>query len=92
MKAMRKPLTPVKLAERICRRLELPAGRYREGLEVLLREASVEARESSVLATKAACLEVAEEEAERCRAVGATAAQQTALTIAARIRRRHIEA
>jgi hypothetical protein len=89
---MRKPLTPAKLAERICRRLELPADRYREGLEMLLREASVEAREASVSATKAACLEVAEEEAERCRAVGATAAQQTALTIAARIRRRHVDA
>lgn len=88
---MRKPLTPVKLAERICRRLELPADRYREGLEALLREASVEAGEASISATKAACLEVAEDEAERCRAVGATTAQQTALTIAARIRRRHIE-
>ena len=89
---MRKPLTPAKLAERICRRLELPADRYREGLETLLREAYVEAREASVSATKAACLEVAEEEAERCRAGGATAAQQTALTIAARIRRRHVDA
>jgi hypothetical protein len=88
---MRKPLTPVKLGERFCRRLELPADRYREGLGALLRETPIEAREASVLATKAACLEVAEEEAERCRAVGATAAQQTALTIAARIRRRHIE-
>ncbi|HOK46103.1 MAG TPA: hypothetical protein PLK67_09240 [Bryobacteraceae bacterium] len=91
MKAMRKPLTPAKLAERICRRLELPADRYREGLEALLREASVKTREASISAMKAACLEVAEEEAERCRAVGAIDAQQTALTIAARIRRRHID-
>jgi hypothetical protein len=90
---MRKPLTPVKLAERICLRLELPADRCREPLEALLRESSVEIREASIAATKAACLEVAEEEAERCRAVGATGAQQTALTIATRIRRkRHIEA
>jgi len=89
---MRKPLTTARLAERFCRRLELPADRYREPLEGLLREASVETREASIAATKAACLEVAEEEAERCHAVGATAAQQTALTIAARIRRRHIEA
>jgi len=91
MKTMPKPLTPSKLAERICRRLELPADRYRETLEGLLREAVAEARDASVSATKAACLEVAEEEAERCRAAGATAAQQTALIIASRIRKRHVE-
>lgn len=89
---MRKPMTPSRLAERICRRLELPADRYRETLEGLLRESSVETRDASISATKAACLEVAEEEAERCRAVGATAAQQAALTIASRIRKRHIDA
>jgi hypothetical protein len=42
-------------------------------------------------AAKAVCLEIAEDEAERCRGVGATTAQQTALTIAARIRKRHVE-
>lgn len=89
---MRKPLTPARLAERICRRLELPGDRYREALEELLREASDETREAGISATKAACLEIAEEEAERCRAAGATRAQQTALTIAARIRRRHVGA
>ncbi len=88
---MPKPLTPVNLAARICLRLELPADRCREPLEALLREASVEVRETSIAATKAACLELAEEEAERCRAAGATTAQQTALTIAARIRKRYIE-
>jgi len=46
---------------------------------------------AAVAATKAVCLEIAEDEAERCRSVGATAAQQTALTIAARIRKRHVE-
>jgi hypothetical protein len=42
-------------------------------------------------AAKAVCLEMAEDEAERSRSVGATAAQQTAFTIAARIRKRHVE-
>jgi hypothetical protein len=44
----------------------------------------------AIAAAKAVCLEIAEDEAERCRGVGATAAQQTALTIAARIRKRHV--
>ena len=48
-------------------------------------------RDQAIAATKTVCLEIAEDEAERCRSVGATAAQQTALTIAARIRKRHVE-
>jgi hypothetical protein len=42
-------------------------------------------------AAKAVCLEMAEDEAERSRSVGATAAQQTAFIIAARIRKWHVE-
>jgi hypothetical protein len=56
----------------------------------MLRTALVEARSVAITATKAVCLEIAEDEAERCRSVGATAAQQTALTIAARVRKRHV--
>jgi len=88
---MRKPITPERLAERICRRLELAVDRCQEVLEALLRESLVATRDASIAATKAACLEIAEEEAERSRGVGATASQQTALTIAARIRKRHVE-
>jgi len=40
-----------------------------------------------IAATKAVCLVIAEDEAEKCRRVGATTAQQTALSIAARIRK-----
>jgi hypothetical protein len=49
----------------------------------MLRAALVETRYAVIAATKAVCLEIAEDEAERCRSVGATAAQQTALTIVA---------
>jgi hypothetical protein len=56
----------------------------------MLRTALVETRSVAITATKAVCLEITEDEAERCRSVGATAAQQTALTIAARIRKRHV--
>ena len=89
---MPKTVTPERLAERICRRLGLPAAEHAETLSELLREALTEVRDAAVMATKTVCLEVAEDEAERCRSVGASAAQQTALTIAARIRRRHVEA
>jgi len=87
-----KTVTPERLAERICRRLGLPTAENAETLSELLREALSEVREAAVAASKAACLEVAEDEAERCRSVGASAAQQAALNVAARIRRRHVEA
>jgi len=45
-------------------------------LSELLREALTEMREAAITAAKTACLEIAEEEAERCRNAGATAAQQ----------------
>jgi hypothetical protein len=48
-------------------------------------------RDRAIGAAKAVCLEIAEDEAERCRNVGATTAQQTALIIAARVRKRHVE-
>jgi len=88
---MRKSITPGRLAERICRRFDLKASDNAEGLTELLREALLDVRESAIASARAMCLDVAEAEAERSRRVGATAAQQTALTIAARIRRRHVE-
>jgi len=88
---MPKTVTPERLAERLCRRLGLPTGGNAEMLSELLREALTEMREAAITATRTACLEIAEDEAERCRSVGATAAQQTALIIAGRIRRKHVE-
>jgi hypothetical protein len=89
---LKKLITPERLAERICRRLELPKSGDCEMLTELLREALMEVRQAAVAATKAVCLEIAEDEAENSRSVGATTAQQTALTIAARIRKRHVDA
>ena len=88
---MRDVITPERLAERVCRTLNVHAMDNAESLAETLRAALTEARERAVASTKAVCLEIAEDETERCRAVGATAAQQTALMIAARIRRRHVE-
>ncbi len=88
---MRKSITPQRLAERICGRLDRKAADKAEGLMELLREALLDVRESAIASARAVCLEIAEDEAERSRRVGATPAQQTALTIAARIRRRHVE-
>jgi hypothetical protein len=84
-------ITPDRLAERVCRTLDLPAKDHSENLTEILRAALTEARDQAIGATKAVSLEIAEDEAERCRSVGATVAQQTALTIAARIRKRHVE-
>ena len=83
-------ITPETLAERVCRTLDLPAKDHAESLTAILRVALNEARDQAIGAAKAVCLEIAEDEAERCRGVGATVAQQTALTIAARIRKRHV--
>jgi hypothetical protein len=84
-------ITPDTLAARICQALNLPTKEHAESLDVILRPALTDARQAAELATRTACLEIAEDEAERCRSVGATTAQQTALTIAARIRQRHVE-
>jgi hypothetical protein len=84
-------ITPEVLAERVCRTLDLPAKDHAENLTEILRGALTEMRDQAIGAAKAVCLEIAEDEAERCRAVGATVAQQTALKIAARIRKRHVE-
>ena len=83
-------ITPEILAERVCRTLDISMKDHAECLAEILRTALADTRSSAVAATQTLCLEVAEDEAERCRAVGATAAQQTALTIAARIRKRHV--
>ena len=88
---MPETLTPERLAERICRRLNLKQTDNAEVLSAMLREALVGRFETAVAATKAACLAIAEEEAERCRRHGAHPAEEIALTIASRIRLRHIE-
>ena len=83
-------ITPEKLAARVCHALGVPPRNDTESLTEILRTALVENRSAAIAATKAVCLAIAEDEAEQCRAVGATTAQQTALTIAARIRKRHV--
>ena len=88
---MRGMITPERLAERVCRTLDVPAKENAEGITEMLRTALTETRDRAIGAAKTACLEIAEDEAERSRSVGSTAAQQTALTIAARIRKRHVE-
>ena len=88
---MRGMITPERLAEQVCRALDISAKDNAEILTEVLRVALNHTRDRAIGAAKATCLEIAEDEAERCRAAGATAAQQTALTIAARIRRRHVD-
>lgn len=88
---MREVLTPERLAERICRRLNLSPASNAEVLSAMLREALVGRFEMAVDATKTACLAIAEEEAERCRRYGAYPAEEIALNIAQRIRLRHID-
>ena len=84
-------ITPEQLAERLCRTLNIPPKDHAENLTEILRVALTEMHDQAIGAAKAVCLEIAEDEAERCRSVGATVAQQTALTIAGRVRRRHVE-
>jgi hypothetical protein len=88
---MRTRISPERLAERICRRFDLKASDNAEGLTELLREALLAVRGAAIASTKAMCLEVAEDEGERSRRVGAHPAEQTAMNIAARIRKRHVE-
>lgn len=76
-------ITAEKLATRVAQALGVVPRNDVESLTEMLRTALVETRSAVIAATKDA--------ADRCRAVGATAAQQTALTIAARIRRQHVE-
>lgn len=83
-------VTPERLAERICRRLNLLPTDNAEAISGMLREALTGRFETAIAATKAACLAIAEEEAERCRRHGAYPAEQIAMTIASRIRMRHI--
>lgn len=90
-RSMRATITPEHLAERVCRALNLPAKDNAESITEILRTALGETRDGAIGAAKVVSLEIAEDEAERCRTMGATVAQQTALTIAARIRKRHIE-
>ena len=83
-------ITAESLATQVCHSLGLAPRDHAENLAELLRPALSETHTAAIAATKTVCIEVAEDEAERCRAVGATSAQQTALTIAARIRKRHV--
>ena len=84
-------ISPEILAERVCSRLNLPVSDNAEGITNLLREALDGRFDTAVAAAKIVYLTIAEEEAERCRRVGASAAEQTAMKIAARIRERHVE-
>ena len=84
-------ITSERLAERVCRTLDISVKDNAESLTEVLRTAMGETRDRAIGAAKAVCLEIAEDEAERCRSVGATVAQQMAHTIAARIRKRHVE-
>jgi hypothetical protein len=84
-------VTPEILAERVCRRLKLPVADNAEGITNLLRDALTGRFDTAVAAAKVACLTIAEEEAERCRRVGASAAEQIAVKIARRIREPHVE-
>ena len=83
-------ITAESLAAQVCHSLDLAPRDHAENLAELLRTALSETRADAIATARAICLEIAEDEAERCRAVGATSAQQTALTIAARIRKRHV--
>ncbi len=67
-----------KLTPRICRRLNLCSPDNAEAITATLREALIGRSETAVAATKAACLTIAEEEAERCRRVGASTAEVVA--------------
>jgi hypothetical protein len=84
-------ITVDQLAEMVCRALDVPAKDNAEKLSEILRPALSRTSDEAIGAAKAASLEIAEDEAERCRSVGATVAQQTALNVAARIRKRHVE-
>ncbi len=84
-------ITAENLATRVAHAFGVPPRNDDGSVVEMLREALVETRSVAIAATKAVCLEIAEDEAERCRNVGATTAQQTALIIAARVRKRHIE-
>lgn len=87
-----RPVTPEKLAGRIARAIGVVPRNDVESLTEMLRTALVETRSAAIAAAKTVCLEIAEDEAEQCRSVGASTAQQTALNIAARIRKRHVGA
>ena len=84
-------ITAENLAARVCHVLGVPPRSDDGNVVEMLRTALVENPSAAIAAAKPACLEIAEDEAEQCHAVGATAAPQTALTIAARIRKRHVE-
>lgn len=83
-------VSPEVLASRICHELNVRADEHAEMLTAILRRELGIRHEEAVAATKAACLGIAEEEAERCRRDGAYPAAQIAMTIAARIRLRHV--
>ena len=84
-------ITVEQLAEMVCRALDIPAKDHAENLSEILRPALSKTRDEAIEAAKAVSLGIAEDEAERCRSVGATVGQQTALNVAARIRKRHVE-
>ncbi len=83
--------TAENLATRVAHALGVVPRNEVESLTEMLRIALVETRSAAIAATETVCLEIAEDEAEKCRSMGASMAQQTSLTIAARIRKRHVE-
>ena len=83
-------LTAENLAARVCHSMGLAPDDHAEALAEMLRPALRATASAAIAATRAVCLEIAEDEAERCRALGVTAAQQTALNIAARVQRREV--
>jgi hypothetical protein len=79
------------IAQRISRHMELMSTSNGESATHLLRDALLQVRDTAISTTRTLCLEIAEEEAERARANGAVAGHQTALIIAARIRKREVD-
>jgi len=61
---MRGMITPERLAERVCRTLNVTAKDHAESLTEILRTALTETGDRAIGAAKAVCLEVAEDEAE----------------------------
>jgi hypothetical protein len=84
-------LTPERLASHICYQLNVAIEEHADSLAAFIRRELRIRHDDAVAATKAACLGIAEEEAERCRRAGAYPAEQIAMNIAARIRLRHIQ-
>ena len=67
---------------RPCNSLEIKLRDHADALAETLPAALADRRAAAIAAMNAVCLEIAEDEAERCRDVSATTAQQTARPVA----------